>query len=414
MNNHRLESIPRLIESIKTIGFLKRIFSWSSVVSLAIDASKESGTIDSHISELSDSVQEQKTEIATLKTEIKAKEKAIEELKTNITKAETKRDQLGENNTDLEKEITAFKKAEKQLQADYEKKQNQLDDLIKQMDADRIRLQQEREDEITQRFEDMKAQWQIHETTAEQHIKQIAKFLNIQYIGKDKVPFKGNPDNTLLIANEYVIFDAKSPQNDDLDNFPKYIRTQADSVKKYIKEKDVKKDIFLVIPSNTAHVISDNYLNMGDYNVFVITFDSLMPVIKSLQKIEEYEFAEALSPEDRDQICRILGRFAHATKRRIQVDQFFSDEFIDILTKAGQLPTEILEPTVTYEKSTKLNPPMEKAVKQIQLTELSKGVKRIKSEAEGKNISMKEDMSIIDSIPLRKDDVPEDNSGAKQ
>ena len=72
---------------------------------------------------------------------------------------------------------------------------------------------------------------------------------------------------------------------------------------------------------------------MGDYNVFVITIDSLEPIILSLKKIEEYEFAEQLSPEERDNICRIIGKFAHTTKRKIQVDQFFTNQFIELLVK---------------------------------------------------------------------------------
>ena len=47
----------------------------------------------------------------------------------------------------------------------------------------------------------------------------------------------------------------------------------------------------------------------------------------------EYEFAEKLSPEERDNICRIIGKFAHTTKRRIQIDQFFANEFLDTLSK---------------------------------------------------------------------------------
>ena len=70
--------------------------------------------------------------------------------------------------------------------------------------------------------------------------------------------------------------------------------------------------------------VVDQYVyNMGDYNVFMVTLDSLETIILSLKNIEEYEFAEQLSPEERDNICRIIGKFAHTTKRRIQLDGFF-------------------------------------------------------------------------------------------
>ena len=49
--------------------------------------------------------------------------------------------------------------------------------------------------------------------------------------------------------DQLIVFDAKSPANDDLSNFPKYIKTQTENLKKYAKHDNVKKDLFLVIPS---------------------------------------------------------------------------------------------------------------------------------------------------------------------
>ena len=45
-----------------------------------------------------------------------------------------------------------------------------------------------------------------------------------------------------------------------------------------------KKIFFLVIPSNTLSVIDKFTYNIGDYNVSVITKDSLEPIILSLKK----------------------------------------------------------------------------------------------------------------------------------
>ena len=162
----------------------------------------------------------------------------------------------------------------------------------------------------------------------------------VDYI--EEVPFKGKPDNTINICDEYIIFDAKSPANDDLTNFPKYIKRETDNLKKYASQESVKKEIFLVVPSNTIGHISQLTYNLGDYKVYVISIDSLEPIILSLKKIEEYEFAEQLSPEERENICRVIGRFAHTTKRKIQIDQFFANQFIELLVKCKN---ELQRPT---------------------------------------------------------------------
>ena len=118
----------------------------------------------------------------------------------------------------------------------------------------------------------------------EEKIRKICQESLIEYVDKENVPFKGKPDNAIKICDEFVIFDAKSPGSDDLSNFPAYIKQQTESVKKYIKEEGVKKDIFLVIPTNTVDVVSKFSFNMADYNVYVVTEDALEPIIMSLNQ----------------------------------------------------------------------------------------------------------------------------------
>jgi hypothetical protein len=195
-----------------------------------------------------------------------------------------------------------------------------------------------------------------------------------------------------MIAGEYVVFDAKSPAGDDLENFPKYLKIQTESVKKYIKQDNVKSDIFLVIPSNTLDVISQFSFNMGDYYVYLITVDSLEPIILSLKKIENYEFAEQMTPDERENICRIIGKFSHLAKRKIQIDYFFSYQFLDILSKCGiDLPDDIYKSVQEFEKAEKLNPPQEKRTKQIMIDDLIAESEKLAIEVRAKLIEKKED-----------------------
>ena len=129
-----------------------------------------------------------------------------------------------------------------------------------------------------------------------------------------------------------------------------------------------------------------SFYNIGDYNVFIITKDALEPIILSLKKVEEYEFAETLSPDQRDNVCRIIGKFAHTTKRRIQIDQFFAEEFLDTLQKAKQLPSEILESVIAFENAEKLNPPVEKRKKPIITNDLKEKSLQIKKEIQIREI----------------------------
>jgi hypothetical protein len=112
-----------------------------------------------------------------------------------------------------------------------------------------------------------------------------------------------------------------------------------------------------------------------------VSIDSLLPVILNIKKIEDYEFAEQLSPEERDNICRVIGKLSHAAKRNIQLSEYMCSEFIEVLTNCNGLPTEFVEKIDEYEKSEKLNPPMEKRAKAISDKEIQKCSKSLRQYA---------------------------------
>lgn len=330
------------------------------------------------ISKLKASVASKDETIRQSETKIYEKEKELVAIKEQVT-------QLNNSLTQIKQENTGFKQIEADRKTKYENDVATLNAIRNQIQNDRQSELEERQRQEIQRIESMKETWSKHQESVKQAIKMICEKHTIEYI--EKVPFKGSPDNTIKLCDEYVIFDAKSPSSDDLQNFPNYIKLQTESVKKYIKEESVRKDIFLVIPSNTVQVIGSFSYNMADYSVYIVTLDVLEPLILALKKIEDYEFVNQLTPEERENICRVIGKFAHMTKRRIQIDHFFTWEFLDILTKCKvDLPKEILDKVIEFEKSEKLNPPQERRSKQILNKDLEIDNEKIQKEAEAKGI----------------------------
>ena len=343
------------------------------------------------ISELEKSLSAKEENIKSLQNStdiLKAKLDSFEKIKTEKTQIEERLKLVEQERNNLKNKNTSLLKEEEGRNETLRKSIESTNTLQQSLKDEKERLNDERVREAKERLEKMKLKWGEHERNIENHIKLICKNHVIKYINQENFPHSRNkPDNSIEIMDQLIVFDAKSPANDDLSNFPKYIKLQTESLKKYAKHEDVKKDLFLVIPSNTLHVINQFTYNIGDYNVYIITKDALEPIILSLKKIEEYEFADKLSPEERDNICRIIGKFAHTTKRRIQIDQFFADEFLDTLSKAGsQLPREILESVIQFENAEKLNPPMEKRKKQILTTDLKEKSDQIQKETQMRDI----------------------------
>lgn len=290
----------------------------------------------------------------------------------------------------MSNKIAKFEQADQTRTEEFQKNVTAVNTIRTSLENDRNKLSDDRVREKEEQFEKIRQTWQNHEEIVKSVLRNICRSHLIEYV--ESVPFKGNPDNTIMIAGEYVIFDAKSPAGDDLENFPKYLKIQTESVKKYVKQENVKSDIFLVIPSNTLDVISQFSYNMGDYYVYLITVDSLEPIILSLKKIENYEFAEQMTPDERENICRIIGKFSHIAKRKIQIDYFFSYQFLDILSKCNtDLPVDIYKSVQEFEKAEKLNPPQEKRAKQILTDEIIAESEKLAIEVRAKLTDKKED-----------------------
>ena len=319
---------------------------------------------------------------------LNAKMTSFEQLKTEKTQIEERLKLVDSEKNNLRNENTKLKKEEENRNETLRKSIESTNTLQDSLKTEIARVNDERVKKEQERLENMKLTWGEHEKDVEKHIRMICQNLLLTYIPQEEFPYPRNkPDNTIEISNQMIVFDAKSPSNDDLSNFPKYIKLQTDNLKKYAKHPDVKKELFLVIPSNTLEVIKQFTYNMGDYNVYVITKDSLEPIILSLKRIQDFELVEKLSPEERDDICRIIGKFAHTTKRRIQIDQYFAEEFLDTLKKAGaQLPKEIKRSVIEFESAEMLNPPMEKRNKKISTQELEEKTIQLNKEIEIRDI----------------------------
>ena len=319
----------------------------------------------------------------------KKNQQAISQLKEDLSAFQGNYDQLSSRFHEAQKTITELRLKEEERVREHDARVTVLMTLQKQLEDDRIRLQAERDEEIRSEYAEMEQTWKKHEEAVEQSLRSICQRHTIEYSDKEKFPYAGKPDNAVMILDQFVIFDAKSPKNpDELTNFPLYIKNQAEAAKKYLKGPDVRKEIFLVVPANTVEYLSEFHYDLADLQVYVVTHDCLEPVLLALRKIEEYDFAEKLSPEDRESICRVIGKFAHATKRRIQIDNYFSNAFIDLLQSCDHLPDDIKQKVLEIELAEKMNPPIEKRKKKIPIKELEHDVKVIGKEAEAREIDV--------------------------
>jgi len=410
------EHLSLFFDKIKGATFWDRTLPWRwvSIRALSYEAYGEYRNLMKELEQYRVSLDGEKTTAAQLRSTvsvqtevIKQGEKELAAKQNEITGLREKIDRLEGNVTKCKESIATLKEQEANERKQYDASIATLNNIQNRIEKERKEELDERHRTDVERIESLRKNWSEHQRVVREMIKGICQRHAIEYV--EKPPFKGNPDNTIRICGEYVVFDAKSPGTEELEGFYKYIQAQAEGIKKYTKQEGVKRDVFLVVPSNAVDVIRQFSFNMGDYSVYVVTVDALEPIVLALKKIEAYEFAEELTPEERENICRIIGKFAHVAKRRIQIDNFFVRQFLDVLTNCEtDMPSDVLEKAVEFERAEKLNPPIEKRAKQILTNELIGDATKIQREAEAKGLVFPDNIQEkIRTLPLYEEDKKE-------
>jgi hypothetical protein len=433
------DNIKKLFNDLRAFTFWDRLFRWHKIKSLLIDAnadlqklvigsdslvkvnhdldlernknkSLEASLIDLKI------LRSEKESLLTDKTQLESKNESYlrrgmelsNELSVSRQKLETAEQELRQ----LREQNTKFKAADEDKKRLHESTQKNFNDTILRLQKERDQEKADRHQEEIDKLKKLKETWSRHEDNVRIRIKTICSKHGVEYV--DSVPFRGKPDNTLKINSEFIIFDAKSPAGDDLSNFPYYLKNQAENASKYVSEEGVRREIFLVVPTNTLEVLGQFEYKLSDYTAYVVSIDALEPIVLALRKIEDYEFAEQMSPEERENICRVIGKFLHLSKRRIQIDGFFAKQFFELLYRSdADLPADILESVKEFEKSEKLNPPQEKRAKQISIKELESDVNKIKSDADQKGIYTVETQlsKSLNKLPLYTKEIADQEKG---
>ena len=284
---NKFERLNLFFDKIKTITLWQRIFSWKTVRGLSYDAYEEFKSlidllnktssdleatknslnllindnlhlqqdhtiVEADLKQLQEKCSVQTSDFQNLRTDFASQSQKLEntengfnQQKGNIAVLEEKINHLEGENRRLEKHNNQFQQTEGDRKKKYESDIASINLIRQQIQDDRkAEIEHQQKDEI-EKLRLMKETWAKHEISVKNEIKMICQKNTIEYV--DKVPFKGNPDNTIKVCDEFIVFDAKSPASDDLQNFRNYIKNQTESVVKYVKQENVKKDVFLVI-----------------------------------------------------------------------------------------------------------------------------------------------------------------------
>jgi hypothetical protein len=366
----------QLLQELQALSWWGRLFGWSRIRRMLLDASTEWEATQASTAQNNQTLQALQGELLQSRQQSGMAEARAGDLQRDKDLLNADLMSARRDVQRLGSELAALTQIDNQRRVELQTNLTSLSQLKERIAEERLQEHQARQEELERKQQRLRQTWQTHQENARNKIRQIAEKYTVTVV--DKFPLKGEPDNVLSICEQYVVLDAKSPGGEDLANFGTYLKTQAEAAVKYTKQEGVFGQLYFVVPSNTLESLPQTVFRFIEYTVYVIPVEALEPVILSLVKVEEYMNVKEISPEDRRNIFVILGRFAHLTKRRLQVDQFFANESLSLAAETeNRLPEEMRKEVAEIEKSVRLNPPQERTTKEIGLSSLQSQHKKI-------------------------------------
>lgn len=321
---------------------------------------------------------------------------------------------LMENQTELKNRDQRILEQERritQLQHDVEARNEQYHQQVsslvqarEDLNAEKARIREEEEHERSEALEKRRLNWINHEKSVEESLKTLCKRMEIIYHDKRSFPLARKPDCAIEVGGQFVILDAKAPADPESpEAFYDYLKKQAEQMEKYLKQEGVRKEAFLVVPTDALPYLQERfYFEIASFRIYVIAVEALEPALRLYRKIEEYEILQTLGPEAQDEIASFIGQASRMIKRRVQIDHFMSEKFIELLMSGDALPEEILKKSQSKEKNFVLNTPRLDRGKNLPTDDLKKKQNQLSFHIEGMDINAKLGSDALEGIPLER------------
>ena len=310
------KDLKNILEKINNYGFFQRLFAWKLL-------KNDSAKLDSKIEDIQDII-----------GDLRVKFNSLDDL-----------DEVKTANENLKKKLTIIETTLDDKKKSLAKKMNQYDTMITNYENRLTKKEEQEEIERDELEHQRRISWQTHEDEVSSFIRDKCLLYGIEYIGPEEFPNKLKPDNSVLISEGYVIFDAKSPKDsEDTASFIKSINTKVKQQEKYTKLSNVKKDIYLVVPTNLYKDLKKTEYQQNNYNVWIITIEQIPVMLAHFKKTMDYSAFDGLSPEDRDALIKEIGTYAFNLRRRLMIDGYFGSQFQDIIKNTkNNLSEELFE-----------------------------------------------------------------------
>ena len=305
---------------------------------LTIEVSKK----DQEIGTLGTNAKTLNNENNDVKGQLKQLEKTNKNLESEIEKLKVKTEEQQEK-------LIKFESTKEQRQTEHDEMINKLEAARETLEKEKERVRSEAEEKQKKEVELLNRIWKEHEDKVIATLTDLCqkKEINFKSYDNNNMPSdwedKRKPDFMIEFLDQFLIFDAKlSKKPEDLQN---YIANQQVELT-YNKIKNNSKiypTIYLVVPSEAIGFISQFHYFVHGYNFFVITIESLEPLLLNLKEITKYDLADKFDPQDRESIINAISELGYHINLRNAADLTLTQWGVETLERAKNFNQELFK-----------------------------------------------------------------------
>ncbi len=247
----------------------------------------------------------------------------------------------------LSKKVVQCEAQESQREKEFASKLQELTNAKQKFEQEQQRIIREDEEEHANVEAKRDRVWAEHEQNVIAQLTSLCKSpqLAFDHYTNTNLPeeFDGSlkPDFLIGFLDQYIIFDAKKSKSESLQSYVN------DSIKKTVQK--VKKNpkialmIYLVVPSEAIAELKNFVYPLDGYTIYVVSPESLPPILASLKRITTYEFADQMDPQQRENIIQVIAELDFQIHLQNAANIILTKRGTDILEKAQRIDPEIAE-----------------------------------------------------------------------
>ncbi|MFA6090703.1 MAG: hypothetical protein WC774_02910 [Candidatus Gracilibacteria bacterium] len=303
-----------------------------------------------------------------LETELERKSEELGESKGEVKKISKERDELVGKYEAISREniegLSSRKYTEKELgetkdllsrhtaeeihkQKEFEERIHKLSNAEKALQDERQRIRREDEQLQESILTEQARIWNDHEQMVLSRLRDVCQKPTIGLTLYDNTSLpplftKLKPDAVISFLSQYVVFDAKKSKS-----IRTYITDQVKSTaRKYKDIPEIYPTLFFVVPAQELQELRTLSFIEEGFSFYIISPDSIEPILASLKKISEYETIADFDPQDRETIVNLIANYDRHISLQNAANILFTKESIGLMnSKEGlhrEIQTEIL------------------------------------------------------------------------